>query len=173
MSRLAGDVAPYWAYGWAGGTVLARYVLDAPATVKGWRVLDLGAGSGIVAIAAMLAGATSVAAVDIDPNAIAAMALNAEANGVTVMTVADDVTSGPPPDVDLILAGDVFYHEDVAAKMALFLDRCHAAGIVILVGDPGRSPLPLGRLQPVTGYNVPDFGDDKAVEKPSFVYTWS
>ncbi len=173
VSRIAGDVAPYWAYGWAGGTVLARYVLDHPATVKGWRVLDLGAGSGIVGIAAMQAGAGSARAVDIDPNAIAAIALNAQANGVAIAAMADDITIGPPPDVDIILAGDVFYHEDVAARMIPFLDRCHAAGIAILVGDPGRTPLPLGRLQPVAGYHVPDFGDARAVEKPSVVYTWS
>ena len=173
ISRLAGDVAPYWAYGWAGGTVLARYILDHTATVKAWRGLDLGAGSGIVAIAAMQAGAASVLAVDTDPNAIAAIALNAGANGVAITTLADDITGNPPPDVDLILAGDVFYHEHVAAKMIPFLDRCHAAGIAILIGDPGRTPLPLGRLRAVADYHVPDFGDATAVDRPSFVYTWS
>ena len=173
VSRLAGDVAPYWAYGWAGGMVLARYILDHPATVKAWRVLDLGAGSGIVGIAAMQAGAASVLAVDTDPNAVAAITLNAAANAVAVTTLVDDITAGPPPDVDLILAGDVFYHEDVAAKMIPFLDHCHTAGIAILVGDPGRSPLPLGRLTPIADYHVPDFGDATSVDRPSFVYTWS
>ena len=173
VSRLAGSVAPYWAYRWAGGTVLARYVLDHPEAVGGRRVLDLGAGSGIVGIAAMRAGAMSVLAVDIDPNAIAAINLNAAANGVAVTAMAGDVTQGAAPDVDIVLGGDVFYDAAVAASMTPFLDRCHVAGLDILIGDPGRMPLPVGRLQAVAPYHVPDFGDASAIERPSMIYRWT
>ncbi len=173
VSRLAGDVAPYWAYGWAGGTVLARYILDHPAAVAGLRVLDLGAGSGLVAIAAMRAGAASALAVDIDPNAIAAIGLNAAANAVEVSAIAGDITDGAPPDVDIILGGDVFYDEAVARRMIPFLDRCCAAGITILIGDPGRSTLPAHRLHALAHDRVPDFGDASAIDRPSTVYAWT
>lgn len=172
VSRLAGDVAPYWAYGWAGGTVLARYVLDHPDVVAGRRILDIGSGSGIVAIAAMRAGATSALAVEIDPHAVAAIDLNAAANGVKVTASVVDLTAGDAPDVDLILGGDVFYDVAVAERMIPFFDRCHRGGLAILVGDPGRMPLPVDRLQAITHYHVPDFGDASAIERPSAVYSW-
>ena len=109
LSRLIGEDAapPYWAYGWAGGTVLARYILDRPEAVKGRRVLDLGSGSGIVAIAAAQAGASCIMAADIDPFALVAAGLNAEVNGVVIQAVKGDLTQGSPPDVELILVGDL------------------------------------------------------------------
>lgn len=163
---------PYWAYAWAGGTVLARYVLDHPMTVAGRRVLDLGAGSGLVGIAAAKAGASEVIAAEIDRNGVAAIGLNAAVNGVEITIVDKDVTAGPPPAVDLVLAGDVFYGREVALRVTPFLDRCLAAGIDVLVGDPRRANLPLSRLRLLAEYRVPDFGDAKGVaSKPSGVFS--
>ncbi|ESY84806.1 50S ribosomal protein L11 methyltransferase [Mesorhizobium australicum] len=162
---------PYWAYAWAGGAVLARYVLDHPEIVAGRRVLDLGAGSGIVGIAAAKACAGAVMAAEVDRNGVAALALNAAANGVTITIMGNDITTGPPPAVDLVLAGDVFYGQGVALGMMPFLDRCLAAGIEVLVGDPGRAYLPRSRLRLVAEYKVPDFGEAKdASLKPSAVF---
>ncbi|MCQ8871483.1 50S ribosomal protein L11 methyltransferase [Mesorhizobium sp. LMG17149] len=164
---------PYWAYAWAGGTVLARYVLDHPTTVAGRRVLDLGAGSGLVGIAAAKAGAREVIAAEIDRNGVAALELNAAANGVAITVIGVDITAGPPPAVDLVLAGDVFYGRDVALRVTPFLDRCLAAGIDVLVGDPRRNDLPLPRLRLLAEYQVPDFGDAKgAATKPSGVFSF-
>jgi predicted nicotinamide N-methyase len=164
---------PYWAYAWAGGTVLARYVLDHPTTVAGRRVLDLGAGSGLVGIAAAKAGARDVIAAEIDRNGVAALELNAAANGVAITIIGEDITAGPPPAVDLVLAGDVFYGRDVALRVIPFLDRCLAAGIDVLVGDPRRNDLPLSRLRLLAEYQVPDFGDAKgAATKPSGVFSF-
>lgn len=162
---------PYWAYAWAGGAVLARHILDHPTTVAGRRVLDLGAGSGLVGIAAARAGAREVIAAEIDRNGVAALGLNAAANGVAIRAIADDITRGSPPVVDVVLAGDVFYGQDVAQRMVPFLDRCLAAGIEVLVGDPGRVYLPRSRLRLLAEYKVPDFGEAKdAVPKPSGVF---
>ncbi|WP_181167619.1 MULTISPECIES: methyltransferase [unclassified Mesorhizobium] len=164
---------PYWAYAWAGGTVLARYVLDYPMTVAGRRVLDLGAGSGIVGIAAAKAGAREVIAAEIDRNGVAALGLNAKDNGVTISVICKDITTGPPPAVDLVLAGDVFYGPDVTQRMIPFLDRCLAAGVEVLIGDPRRSDLPLSRLRLLAEYQVPDFGDAKgAASRPSGVFSF-
>jgi predicted nicotinamide N-methyase len=163
LSRLGGTdpdaPAPYWAYGWAGGTVLARHVLANPAIVCGRRVLDLGAGSGIVAIAAAKAGAVNVVAADTDPNAIAAIALNADANGVSVGVLHADLLAEPPPDVDVILVGDLFYEEELAKRALVYLTTCRAAGIDVLIGDPFRAPLPTESLRCIAAYPVPDFGD--------------
>lgn len=161
LSRLAGDRGPppYWAYRWAGGTVLARHVLTRPETVAGRRILDLGTGSGIVAIAAMKSGAAHALAADSDPNAIAAAGLNAAANGVAIETVHADLLNADPPDVDLVLVGDLFYEEMLAGRVIDFLDRCRASGIEALIGDPGRAPLPRERLRLVAEYAVADFGD--------------
>ena len=168
LSRLLGEdcVQPYWAYGWAGGTVLARYILDHPEIIAQKRVLDLGTGSGIVAIAAMKAGAAHVTAVDIDPHAIAAAALNAEANGVEIELKCEDLLDGPAPDTDLILVSDLFYDKTTAERLTAFLMTCDAE---ILVGDPGRAYLPRERLTPLAEYDVPDFGVGHT-GKPSAVY---
>ncbi|WP_292040429.1 methyltransferase, partial [Mesorhizobium sp.] len=149
---------PYWAYAWAGGAVLARYVLDRPSIVMDRRVLDLGAGSGLVGIAAAKAGAREVLATEIDCNGVVALGLNAAANGVAITTIGEDITAGPPPAVDLVLAGDVFYGQAVARRVIPFLDRCLAAGIEVLVGDPGRAWLPRARLRLLGEYQVPDVG---------------
>ena len=159
LRRLANDDddrPPYWAYGWAGGTVLARYILDHPHTVFGRRVVDLGTGSGIVAIAAMQAGAAEVLAIDVDPHAVAAATLNATANNVTVPTLCADIFDGPAPDCDVLLVGDLFYDRDTAKRLVALLDRC--PGIDILVGDPYRAHLPQARLHRLAEYDVPDFG---------------
>lgn len=164
---------PYWAYAWAGGAVLARHILDHPQIVAGRRVLDLGAGSGIVGIAAAKAGAREVIAAEIDRNGVAAIALNAAANGVAITIIGNDITTGPAPAVDLVLAGDVFYSSEVALRVIPFLDRCLVAGIEVLIGDPRRSDLPLSRLRLLAEYQVPDFGDTKgAASKPSGVFSF-
>ncbi len=150
---------PYWAYHWAGGTVLARHILDHPKTVRGRRILDLGCGSGVVGIAAGLSGAASVAAADVDLNAESATRLNAAANGIVIETTVGDMTTGAVPDVDLILVGDLFYDEALAASVLPFLTRCRAAGIAVLVGDPGRSSFPRREFRLVAEYPVEDFGD--------------
>ena len=156
LSRLGR--APYWAHVWAGGAALARHFLQNPGTVRGLRVLDLGAGSGVVGIAAAKAGAAQVICAETDPFARAAIALNAALNSVQIEVMAGDVTALPPLDVDLIAAGDVFYSADLAAHMTAYLGTCHAAGVSILVGDPGRAFLPRHCLQPMAEYPVRDFG---------------
>lgn len=171
MPAGADGPAPYWAWQWAGGLVLARFVLDHPETVAGRRVLDFGAGSGVVGVAAAKAGAAEVTCADVDANAIAAVELNAEANGVAVTAIHRDLTGGPPPDVDIALAGDVFYDRAVGRRVLPFLDRCLSAGLDVLVGDPGRAPLPRARLRKIAGYAVPDFGDaGGGPVRPSAVY---
>lgn len=149
--------APYWAHLWGGGLALARHVLDHPDVVAGRRVLDLGAGSGLVGIAALRAGAAAVIAADIDPYALAASALNAAANGVLLTPWQGDALAAAVPEVDVVLVGDLFYDAALARRAADFLDRCAAAGIAVLVGDPGRAFLPLARLTPVGRYPGPDF----------------
>ncbi len=151
----SGAPPPYWAYHWAGGAALARHVLDRPATVKGRRVLDLGAGGGLVGIAAAKAGARDVTASETDRNGIAAIDLNAAANGVAISTRNDDLTAGAPPGVDLALVGDLFYGPELAARVTAFLDRCLERGIEVLVGDPGRAYLPKTRLERLAVYEVP------------------
>jgi len=150
---------PFWAYPWAGGAALARHFLDRPESVRGRSVLDLGAGSGIVGIAAAKAGASRVMAAEVDLYGIAALGLNAAANGVAITAIANDLTPDPPPRVDLVAVGDLFYERDLAERVTAFLDRCLAAGIDVLIGDPGRAWLPLKRLRLVAEYPVPDVGD--------------
>lgn len=173
LSRLAeGDdpPAPYWAYQWAGGLALAQHFRAHPDVVAGRRVLDLGAGSGLVGIVAAKLGA-SVSAAEIDPNGQAAIALNAGANKVAVPLVDIDISLPPPAGFDLIAAGDVFYNPDVAARMQPFLRACVAAGIDVLVGDPDRRDLPVNALQRVASYAVGDVGDARAsAERVGSVY---
>lgn len=161
LSRLDLNETPYWAYLWPGGALLARYFLDRPQTVKGLRVLDIGTGGGVVALAAAKAGAARVVANDVDANAIAAVALNAEANGLNIETLCGDVLNGDVPNADLIVIGDLFYHEDVAIRLKAFASRALAAGKTVLTGDIGRAHLPRERLELLVEYDVPDFGDRK------------
>ena len=158
---------PYWAYHWGGGLALARYVLDQPEAVAGRRVLDLGAGSGLVGIAAMKAGAASVLAADVDPYAIAAIELNAEANSVAIEARLGDLTLSEPPQVDVVLVGDLFYNEELAARVTGFLDRCLARRIDVLVGDPWRATLPRVRLKLLQEYPGFDFGSSPESELQS------
>jgi predicted nicotinamide N-methyase len=150
--------APYWAYPWSGGLVLARYLLDHPHVAAGRRVLDLGAGSGLVGIAAAKAGARDVLAAEVDPYAAQALALNAAANQVQLQIVMEDLTGGAPPDVDLALIGDLYYERALAGRVTAFLDRCLASGVEVLIGDPGRAFLPRERLARLKDYPIPDFG---------------
>jgi predicted nicotinamide N-methyase len=145
---------PFWAFAWAGGQALARYVLDHPNMVAGRRVLDVASGSGLVAIAAAKAGASSVEAADIDAFAAAAAALNAEANGVAVTPRLGDLV-GTDEGWDAVLAGDIFYDRDIAARMAEWLLALQGRGATVLVGDPGRSYLPKDRLEELACYRVP------------------
>lgn len=149
---------PYWAFAWAGGQALARYVLDHPHEVSGKRALDLAAGSGLVGIAAAKAGAAPVISVDIDAFSEGAILLNGEANETYVDVVVLDMLDHPaPPDAryDVILVGDLFYERDTAARALAFLDRHAALGARVLVGDPGRTYLPKERLRRLTEYSVP------------------
>ena len=161
------DKTPYWAYVWAGGAVLARYVYANPSLVKGRRVLDLGAGSGLVGIVAAQVGATVVAA-ETDPVGQVAIGLNAQANGVSIDRLPGDILPGPVPPLDLILVGDLFYDPGLVAPVLAFLDRALAQGIQVLIGDPGRAALPVARLDPVSVYDVPDFGS--GVPVPATVF---
>jgi predicted nicotinamide N-methyase len=145
---------PYWAFAWGGGLALASYLDVHPEAAAGKRVLDLGSGSGLVAIAALLAGATEATGADIDPFAVAAIGLNARANRVRVAGLRGDILAEDPPDVDLILAGDCWYEAGLAARIGAWLTRARRLGIDILVGDPGRRYLPLGDLREIATYEV-------------------
>ncbi len=145
---------PFWAFAWAGGQGLARYILDHPETVAGKTVLDFASGSGLVGIAAKLSGAADVLAADIDPWAASAMALNAAENGVATRSTADDQI-GKAVEANVILAGDVFYDRDFAAALVPWFTRLAGEGKLVLVGDPGRSYLPKDRLKSLAVYQVP------------------
>ncbi len=150
-----GELAPpFWAFAWVGGQALARHVLDVPAEVRGRRVLDLATGSGLVALAAARAGAAHVLAVDVDPIALTAVAVNARANGLAVEVACEDLTAGPVPDVDVVLAGDVCYDRDMVAAVLPWLCRAAAAGVRVLLGDPGRSYLPQQGLERLAELDV-------------------
>jgi len=149
---------PYWAFAWAGGQALARYVLDHAGLVAGKRVLDLAAGSGLVAIAAALAGAAPVIASDIDPFVEQAITLNAVANGSYIEIVLQDLLDRPPPlasRYDVILVGDLFYEQTTADRALAFLDRHAGVGSQVVIGDPGRTYLPKDRLTKLCEYQVP------------------
>ena len=143
---------PFWAFAWAGGQALARYILDHPNVVKGKHVLDLASGSGLVGIAAMKAGAATVIAADIDVFACAAIALNAQLNKVDVAITAEDLLIAAPLSCDVILVGDLFYEKDLASLCFNFLK---SSGKNCLIGDPGRTYLPKAQLIEVAHYAVP------------------
>lgn len=145
---------PFWAFAWAGGQGLARYVLDHAETVAGKRVLDFASGSGLVAIAAMKAGATQVLGADIDPFCEAAIRLNAEANKFAVSFAGTDLV-GSDDGWDVVLAGDVFYEKPFADRLVPWFATLRTRGAEILVGDPGRTYLPKDRLEKLATYEVP------------------
>ncbi|SMC71849.1 class I SAM-dependent methyltransferase [Kibdelosporangium aridum] len=150
-----GLAPPFWAFAWAGGQALARYVLDNPSLVAGRSVLDLAAGCGIVALAAAKAGARRVVANEIDQFAIDAIVLNAEANGLTVQTEFGDMVDGDAEGFDVVLAGDIFYDTAVTSRMMPFIRRLQARDVTVLVGDPGRKHLPREQFSQVAQYEVP------------------
>ena len=145
---------PFWAFAWAGGQALARYILDHPETVRGRRVLDFASGSGLVAIAAMKAGAADVTACDIDSFAVAAMDVNAKANGVSISPLQADIV-GQDQGWDTVLAGDICYERDLADRVVAWLFGLSRRGATVLIGDPGRSYLPKDRLENLAAYEVP------------------
>lgn len=151
---------PFWAFAWAGGQALARWVLDHPDLVAGRRVLDFACGSGLVAIAAARAGARFVRATDLDPFAVVATRRNAALNEVEVTADATDVLEGDEIDADLILAGDVCYEQPMATRVTPWLRARAKAGKTVLVGDPGRAYLMAqGDLEPLGRYEVPVSSD--------------
>ena len=145
---------PFWAFAWAGGQGLARYVLDNPDAVSGKRVLDFATGSGLVAIAAKHAGAVRVAAADIDPWAAEAVKLNAAVNGVTIDFTGADLV-GTRIEAEVLLAGDVFYDRAFAQLLLPWFRQLASEGHLVLVGDPGRSYLPKDEMEPLAVYQVP------------------
>jgi predicted nicotinamide N-methyase len=149
------DDSPFWAFPWAGGQALARHVLDHPDLVAGRRVLDFASGSGLVAIAALRAGAAEVVAVDVDPFCRAAVALNAALNGVTVPFRAGDPLHAPLPDCDVVLAGDVFYERALAADATAWFRALATRGTLVLAGDAGRAYAPAGGFVEVAVHEVP------------------
>ena len=145
---------PFWAFAWAGVQALARYVLDHAAIVAGKRVLDVASGSGLVAIAAMKAGAASALAVDIDAFATHAAVLNAELNAVRVETSGADPVGKPTP-ADVVLVGDLFYDRDLAPRVLDWLIAQQGEGKTVLIGDPGRTYLPRDKLEQIAAYDIP------------------
>ena len=146
---------PFWAFAWAGGQGLARWLLDHPAEVAGKRVLDLAAGSGLVGVAAMKAGAASVLCADIEPFCAAAVTLNADANRVRLDFTDADLLDAPPPEVDVICAGDVCYEKPMTDRVLAWLARSRANGTRVLIGDPGRTYFPREGLEFLAEYRVP------------------
>ena len=152
-----GSDPPFWAAAWPGGQALARYVLDHPDVVAGRTVLDLGAGSGLVAVAALLAGAREVVASEVDPYGRAAIAANAADNGVGPVTVRGDLLDEEPdPGVDVVLAGDVCYDRTMTERVLPYLGKAWLGGATVFLGDPGRPYLPKEGLVGVAEFDVPD-----------------
>lgn len=146
---------PFWAFAWAGGQALSRWLLDHPEEVAGKQVLDFAAGSGLVGIAAMKAGAASALCADIDPFCGAAVRLNGQANGVPLTFTADDLLGAPPPEVDVICAGDVCYEKPMTERVLAWLGEAKARGVRVIIGDPGRTYFPKTGLEFLAEYRVP------------------
>ena len=145
---------PFWAFAWAGGQALARYILDNAHLVRGKRVLDFASGSGLVGIAAMKAGAAHCTCVDIDQFSEAAIEVNAQANGVMLTALCEDIV-GCDDGFDVVLAGDVSYERDMAQRVTQWLHALAMRGAVVRLGDPGRSYLARSELESVADYQVP------------------
>jgi len=146
---------PFWAFAWAGGQAVARWLLDNPAEVAGKTVLDFATGSGLVGIAALKAGAASVLGTDIDPFCATAVALNAQANSVSMGFTDRNLLEAPPPKVDVICAGDVCYEGPMTEQVMSWLGRARAHGTRVLIGDPGRTYFPKSGLDFLAEYRVP------------------
>jgi predicted nicotinamide N-methyase len=146
---------PYWAFAWAGGQALARYVLDNAVLVAGKAVLDLGSGSGLSALAAAKAGAGSVLAADIDRFSVAAVLLNATENGLGVEITTEDLLARPPGSAEVVLVGDLFYERQLAERVLAYAEAAKARGALVLVGDPQRNYFPRDRFRCVGRYAVP------------------
>ncbi len=146
---------PFWAFAWAGGQALARFLLDYPERARNRRVLDFAAGSGLGAIAAAKAGARSVEAAEIDRFAQAAIAMNGAANGVEILVHQEDLVGQTNQDWDLVLAGDVCYEQPMAGRVFDWLVQLAGSGATVLLGDPGRSYLPRQGLEKLATYKVP------------------
>ena len=161
---------PFWAHAWPGGLALARLVLDAPDLVRGKRVLDFASGCGVSAIAAARAGAAEVLATEIDAFALAAIEENAALNQVSVRTTAEDVI-GRDEGWDTVLVGDVFYQDELSRRVMAWLERLGARGAEIRIGDPGRSFLPMAKLECVATFAVPPVPAwDSVVDRPARVW---
>jgi predicted nicotinamide N-methyase len=145
---------PYWAFAWPGGQALARFLVDHPERVRGRKVLDFGAGSGLVAIAAVMAGAKRVVAAEIDAFAVEAIRLNAGLNGIAIEVEIADVI-GQPGAWDTVLCGDMCYEKPLADRLTVWLTGLAQAGTEILLGDPGRTYLPKSGLVEIARYTVP------------------
>ncbi len=146
---------PYWAFAWAGGQAVSRYLLDHRDVCEGRAVVDLGAGSGMSAIAAAMAGASPVLAADIDRLALAACTVNADANGVTIETTDTDLLSAPAPSEALVIIGDLFYERELADRVLHYIDDARNRGCIVYIGDPRRSYFPEGRFTALAEYQVP------------------
>jgi predicted nicotinamide N-methyase len=154
---------PFWAFAWPGSQALARFLLGEPALVQGKRVLDFGSGGGLAAIAAAHLGAADVLACDLDPIALVAQRLNAELNGVSFASTAEDVVDGEL-DVDLVLAGDVCYERSASERILPWLRELAKAGALVLLADPGRSYAPTDGLDLLATYDVPTLAEIESVE---------
>jgi predicted nicotinamide N-methyase len=152
------DAAPFWAFPWAGGQALARHVLDSPEIVRGRRVFDFASGSGLVALAAARAGAARVIACDLDPFCEAAIALNAELNGIALEVRIGDALGDPLPGCEVVLAGDVFYERGLAERSLAWFAALARRGVAVLVGDPGRLYSPRVGVVERAAYDVPVLG---------------
>ncbi len=155
---------PYWAFAWVGGQAVARHILDHPEIVRGLRVLDFAAGCGLIALAAARAGAASVTAVDIDLFALAAIRLNAAANGLEIAVSGENVVGRPPGGTDVVLAGDVCYERPMAEAVMAWLRAEAAAGTCVIIGDPGRSYLPRTGLTALARHMIPTISDVEDVD---------
>ena len=149
---------PFWAFAWAGGQALARYILDHQDIVRGKRVLDFASGSGLVAIAARIAGALHVTACEIDTFALDAIGLNTETNDVLVDAQLGDFVDRDD-EWDIVFAGDVSYERDMAERVTRWLHALHARGAQVLIGDPGRTYLARDQLESLAEYDVPVIRD--------------
>ncbi|HXI79511.1 MAG TPA: 50S ribosomal protein L11 methyltransferase [Verrucomicrobiae bacterium] len=151
---ISGAPIPFWAFAWAGGLAIARYLEEHPDEVAGKQVIDLATGSGLCALVAMRLGAAGATGIDVDPFAEAALALNARANGVRVGFIGRDLLDEEPPPADVLLAGDTWYEGPLAERVLPWLRRAAATGTRVLVGDPGRRYLPADGLVQLAAYDV-------------------